>query len=119
LRTQQLDVGVVGPGGLPASLGEFERYDSILLSNVGADALGPEALQMIASSVRDTGGGLVMIGGERSFGPGAYRGTPVEAVLPVDMEVRKETILPSGAIALILHTSEFPDGNRIARETAA
>ncbi|MBM3459947.1 MAG: VWA domain-containing protein, partial [Armatimonadetes bacterium] len=35
------------------------------------------------------------------------------------MEVRKQKVMPIGAVAMILHTCEFPDGNRWAAETAA
>ncbi|HTE19548.1 MAG TPA: VWA domain-containing protein, partial [Armatimonadota bacterium] len=119
LQGQQLEVDVREPGRLPATLAEFQTYDSIVLSNVGAYQLTPDQMKAIRSSVRDLGAGLVMIGGENSFGPGAYRGTPIEEALPVDMEVKKQKVMPVGAVAMVLHTCEFPDGNRWARETAA
>lgn len=119
LEGQQLDVDVRRPGRLPATLAEFQTYDSIVLSNVAAYQLTPDQMKAIRSSVRDLGAGLVMIGGENSFGPGAYRGTPIEEALPVDMEVKKQKVMPVGAVAMVLHTCEFPDGNRWARETAA
>ncbi len=119
LQGQKLEVDVRSPGRLPATLAEFQTYDSVVLSNVGAYQLTPDQMKAIRSSVRDLGTGLVMIGGENSFGPGAYRGTPIEEALPVDMEVRKHKVMPVGAVAMVLHTCEFPDGNRWARETAA
>src|SRR5262249_6553469 len=119
LRTQELDVTVAGPGQLPASLAEFQSFDCVILSNVGAEQISPDQMKMIASNVRDLGAGLIMVGGEHSFGPGAYRGTPIEEVLPVDMEVKKRKAIPTGAVAMVLHTCEFDDGNRWARETAA
>ncbi len=119
LRGQKLEVDVREPGQLPATLAEFQSYDSVVLSNVGAFQLTPDQMKAIRSSVRDLGTGLVMIGGPNSFGPGAYRGTPIEEALPVDMEVRKSKVMPVGAVAMVLHTCEFPDGNRWARETAA
>lgn len=119
LADQQIAVEVVSPRELPASLAEFQSYDSIVLSNVSAYELGLETMKAIRSSVRDLGLGLVMIGGENSFAPGGYRGTPIEEALPVEMDVRKQKVMPVGAVAMILHTCEFPDGNRWARETAA
>ena len=108
---------MIGPARCPLPRAEFQAYDSIL-STTWAH-LAPSSLQMITSSVRDLGSGLVMIGGEQQLWPGAYRGTPIEEVLPVDMEVRKRKVMPTGAVAMVLHTCEFPDGNQIARETAA
>ncbi len=119
LAGQQLQVDVRAPAQLPSSLAEFQTYDSVVLSNVPAYQLTADQMKAIRSSVRDLGTGLVMIGGEYSFGPGAYRGTPIEEALPVDMEVRKQKIMPIGAVAMVLHTCEFPDGNRWAAETAA
>lgn len=119
LSGQKLQVDLRTPGRLPATLAEFQSYDSIILSNVGAYQLTPDQMKAIRSSVRDLGTGLVMVGGENSFGPGAYRGTPIEEALPVSMEVRKQKVMPVGAVAMVLHTCEFPDGNRWARETAA
>src|SRR5690606_18071059 len=49
-------------------------------------------------------------------GAGGYLGSPVERALPVDMDIKQRKILPRGALALILHTMEFPDGNAWARE---
>lgn len=119
LQGQQLEVDVRQPGRLPATLAEFQTYDSVVLSNVGAFQLTADQMKAIRSSVRDLGTGLVMVGGENSYGPGAYRGTPIEEALPVDMEVKKHKVMPVGAVAMVLHTCEFPDGNRWARETAA
>jgi uncharacterized membrane protein/outer membrane biosynthesis protein TonB len=119
LQGQQLDVDVRTPGRLPATLAEFQTYDSVVLSNVGAFQLTADQMKAIRSSVRDLGTGLVMVGGENSYGPGAYRGTPIEEALPVDMEVKKHKVMPVGAVAMVLHTCEFQDGNRWARETGA
>ena len=119
LAAQKVQVEVRRPGQLPTTLGEFQDYDSVVLSNVSAEQLSPDQMKMIRNNVRDLGAGLVMIGGDQSFGPGAYRGTPIEEALPVNMEVQKRKIMPVGAVAMILHTMEFQDGNRWARETAA
>ncbi|MCG8584893.1 MAG: glutamine amidotransferase, partial [Pirellulales bacterium] len=50
-------------------------------------------------------------GGENSFGPGGYHRTAVEESLPVTMDITKKKILPKGALAIVLHTCEFPQGN--------
>lgn len=42
-------------------------------------------LGRIAQYVRD-GGGFAMVGGVRSFGPGGYHGTPIDEILPLDMQ---------------------------------
>jgi len=119
LGAQQVHAEIKRPAELPTTLAEFQNYDSVVLSNVSADQLSVDQMKMIRSNVRDLGSGLVMIGGDQSFGPGAYRGTPIEDALPVRMEVQKQKVMPVGAVAMVLHTMEFGDGNRWARETAA
>ena len=52
-------------------------------------------MKLLRAYVRETGGGLVMTGGPDSFGPGGWYRTPVEDVLPVDMDVRSEKYFPS------------------------
>jgi uncharacterized membrane protein/Mg-chelatase subunit ChlD len=119
LRAERVDVDLRSAADVPRNLAELQNYDSVILSNVGAWELSPDQLKMIQSNVRDLGGGLVMVGGEHSFGAGAYGGTPVEAALPVDMDVQKKKHMPTGAVAMVLHSCEFPDGNKWAAETAA
>src|SRR5258705_359044 len=59
----------------------------------------------IRDYVRDYGGGLVMIGGEESFGLGGYYRTPVEEALPVTMEVKQKVEIPSLAVVLSIDRS--------------
>ena len=57
-----------------------------------------------------------MIGGPDSFGAGGLLGTPLEAALPVDMDIRRRKVLPRGALVLVMHTCEIPEGNVWGRE---
>jgi uncharacterized membrane protein len=59
-----------------------------------------------------------MLGGENSFGPGGYHRSIVEEVLPVTMDTTQKKILPKGALAIILHTCEFAEGNTWAKRIA-
>lgn len=60
------------------------KYDVYLLGNVDARALDKLSWRKIADDV-DRGAGLAMLGGFHSFGPGGFRGTPLENVLPIVM----------------------------------
>src|SRR5438477_13051628 len=57
-------------------------------------------MTQIRDYVRDYGGGLMMIGGEESFGLGGYYRTPVEEALPVTMEVKQKVEIPSLAVVI-------------------
>jgi hypothetical protein len=59
-----------------------------VLANASAEAIGIEAQQALQRFVRDLGHGLVMLGGDLSYGAGGYLRTPIEEVLPVSMDVR-------------------------------
>ncbi|MEM9353547.1 MAG: hypothetical protein AAGA92_11085 [Planctomycetota bacterium] len=59
-----------------------EKRDAYLLGNVDASALDTPSWRVIADAV-ESGAGLAMLGGFHSFGPGGFRGTPIEPTLPM------------------------------------
>src|SRR5919202_770607 len=63
------------------------------------------ALQTMPAYVHDLGHGLVMIGGDRTFGVGGYAQTPIEAALPVDMEVKDKERRPDVALVFVIDKS--------------
>lgn len=95
-------------------------YDCVLLVNAPADGFDPVQLQSLREAVYSQGTGFLMVGGKNSFGPGGYHRTPVEEALPVDMDIAQKKVMPKGALVIVLHTCEFPEGNvwakRIAKE---
>jgi uncharacterized membrane protein len=116
LQLEDIRVRVVGPDRIPVSIDELQAYDSIILSNVAAGDMTDHQMRLIERAVHDLGVGLVMVGGENSFGAGGYQDSPIELALPVSMDVKQKRVLPNGALAIILHTCEIPDGNAWARE---
>jgi uncharacterized membrane protein len=116
LRSSRLEVKLTDK--FPDSLAELQSYDAIFLSNMAAGDLGPEAMRLLESVVRDFGVGLVCIGGDQTYAAGGYRGTPLEEMLPVDMELSSKKVLPKGALAIVCHATEFPNGNQWARDIA-
>jgi uncharacterized membrane protein len=118
LRSARLDVKSVGLSGFPASLAEMQSYDVIFISNLAAGDIGRENMKLLESAVRDFGVGLVCVGGDQTYAAGAYRGTPLESTLPVNMELDSKKVLPKGAVALVMHGMEFANGNQVARDCA-
>ena len=70
-------------GGFPKTREELFAYRALILGSVEAASFSPEQLRMIADFVSKRGGGLLMLGGRRSFAEGGWGGTPVGEVLPV------------------------------------
>jgi len=112
LRDEKVAVDVVAANAIPQPVALMTSYDTVILVNVAAYDLRPDMIKVLSAAVRDYGVGLVMVGGEDSFGAGGWRGTPVEDALPVDMDIKDRQVIPTGALVVIMHTCEFPAGNR-------
>ncbi|MFT3774520.1 MAG: VWA domain-containing protein [Minicystis sp.] len=76
--------------GVPADLGGLAGYDVVVLSDIRASDLSPGQIEALASYVRDLGGGLVLMGGDRGMGPGGYARTPIEEVSPVSFDLKQD-----------------------------
>jgi uncharacterized membrane protein len=105
LRSQNIEVTVVEPAGIPKDIAGLQKYDGVILSNVSSLKLTRDQMVSMRDYVRDHGGGLMMIGGEESFGLGGYYRTPVEEALPVTMEVKQKIEIPSLAVVLSIDRS--------------
>ena len=85
--------GVDGPDELvaafPKTREELFAYRSIIIGSLEAAALTGDQLKMIAEFVDRRGGGLLMLGGPRSFAEGGWTGTAVADVLPVVLDRNK------------------------------
>ena len=103
LEENGFKVQVMSPAEMPTELVELQRSDVLILSNVPADTLSTEQLRSIENYVGDLGHGLVVIGGERAYGPGGYTDTVLERVLPVEMTPRERK--DAVAIVFVLDTS--------------
>lgn len=104
-------------------LGTFEladmmSYSTILLANVPAAAFTDDQQKALSVYVKDLGSGLLMLGGDESFGAGGWIGSPIEEIMPVSFEIKHKRVIPRGALALIMHSCEIPRGNFWAKEMA-
>ena len=90
-------------------------YDAVIFADVAADSLLANQMQAMHDAIRNLGIGFMMVGGPNSFGPGGWQGSVIADALPISMEISNKKILPKGALAIILHTCEFPQGNSWAK----
>ncbi len=118
IRDSGREIEVADAMDCPRDLMSIHPYDCIIIANTSADCFDYVQMQAIKDAVYSQGAGLLMVGGGNSFGPGGYNRTPVEEALPVDMDITSKKVLPKGALAIILHTCEFPDGNTWAKRIA-
>ena len=128
LRAAGLPVRVEPPAGLGEDLLSLHRYDLIVLDNVAAWQTTTLQQTLLSRYVNDLGGGLIMVGGAQGFGAGGWNGSPLEAVLPVELDPPKALKLASAGLVLVLDKSgsmnEHVAGTRttqqrIANEAAA
>jgi len=96
LKKGKYEFDLIQPEELPLDLAYLAQYNAVMLIDVPGQALSLVQMQVLQSYVRDIGGGLVTIGGLTSYGVGGYYKTPLEEMLPIEMqnhdEVRKSTL---------------------------
>lgn len=112
----------ITPSKLPATKGELglflSNFDCVVMANVPAEQFTNDQMEMIRANTFDQGCGLVMIGGQDSFGAGAWQDTPVEKALPVDCDIKSLQVAGKGGLVLIFHASEIAEGVRWQKQIA-
>ncbi|NQT51617.1 VWA domain-containing protein [bacterium] len=78
-----LDVSRMDPRATDAAAAAIAVADCVIVDDVPARDLSSAAQRAIRGWVRDRAGGLVIVGGRHSYGPGGYAGSPLEEALPV------------------------------------
>ncbi len=121
LQANAIEVDVMGTDQLFTSAAELLQYDSVILANV-ARASGDDdsteihsfsdaQIRMLTRNCEEMGCGLVMLGGNRSFGAGGWSNSDLEKAMPVDFQIKNSKISAVGALALMMHACEMANGN--------
>ncbi len=105
LNAVSVTTRIVTPDAVPVSLDGLSPYDVVVVANVSASDLGADTQSLLQNYVRDTGHGLVMLGGELSYGAGGYLRSTLEKVLPVSMDVRTSEQKASIAMTYVMDKS--------------
>lgn len=71
------------PQNLPTEAMAYLAPSVVVLDNVAASDLTELQRQRLGQYVRDLGGGLVILGGDRAFAAGGYAGTVLNALSPL------------------------------------
>ena len=86
-------------------VGQLAGARAVILNNVPAYELPNDFLRSLDFHVREQGASLLMAGGRQSFGAGGYFQSPVDALLPVSMELKTEHRKLSLAMAIVMDRS--------------
>jgi uncharacterized membrane protein len=116
LRKSDLEVSVVHPDALGGGSDVFSGFDAVVLANVPRWAIDGETDRLLRAYVHDLGGGLLMLGGDQSFGAGGWIDSEVSAVLPVKLDPPATRQMVRGGLVLIVHSCEMPQGNYWAQQ---
>jgi len=93
--------------GFPAQRDKLFVYDALIVANVESDFFTRAQLAMAAEFVGDRGGGLLLLGG-KSFTQRGLSGTPLEEVLPVELNDRRGALVRTS-----FNTSDTPAHNKV------
>jgi uncharacterized membrane protein len=102
-------------GGFPKTREELFAYRGLIIGSVEAGLFSGDQLQMIADFVDRRGGGLLMLGGGRSFGEGGYGGTPVADALPLLIDPRTRASEPGEMMRLQLKPTPAGEGHAVTQ----
>lgn len=95
--------------GFPATRQALFAYDAIVFGHVLWDELSRQQLGMTADFVSERGGGVLVLGSQ-SFGQRTLTGTPLEAVLPVELTDRRGGVVRASAS----RDAALPNVNKVA-----
>lgn len=104
LKAAGVDVTVLPPNQFPTST-TLLTYDSVILDDVAASDLAKTDLDTLSIYVHDLGRGLVVVGGEESYGLGGYFRTPLEDMLPVSLQLPSRLEIPRIGLVLVVDRS--------------
>ncbi len=121
LDKDALNVITIDAKKLPETLSGYMGYSAIIFDNVPGHVVGENRMTIIEQAVKNFGMGFMMVGGEESYGLGGYFKSPIERLLPVEMEIKGKEKLPSLGLIIVMDRSGSMSGSKIvlAREAAA
>lgn len=115
LRRQGFEVTARPAAAAPPPAG----FNVVIFNNIERERLSVGYLNAVEKHV-NAGNGFIMLGSEWSFGPGGYRRTPIETILPVELKEPKHEEKNRAVVLVIDKSGSMREDNRIlyAREAA-
>jgi Mg-chelatase subunit ChlD len=98
-------IDTVQASAMPADVRTLAGYDGAVLVNVPASSLPQAAMDSLQLAVRDLGKGLIVIGGDESYAAGGYFRTPLQDMLPVNLDLPSKLDIPSVGMVMVIDRS--------------
>jgi hypothetical protein len=118
LRENDLKAELRTPAGAFTGLDELGGFECVAMVNSSAGEFNFRQQDELKAYVHDLGGGLIMVGGPESFGAGGWIGSPLAEALPIKLDPPQKRQMPRGALVLVMHACEIPEGLYWGRRTA-
>lgn len=95
----------IRPAAMPSGADGYLAYDAVVLNNIDFAAATQQQWQALDQAVRALGRGLLVLGGDASYALGGYRGTVLEELLPVSIDVRNKQRMPALSLVICIDKS--------------
>lgn len=105
LEAQGVPVVPRSPEQIGGEILELTSFEAVVIDSLRASRFSLSGMRAIEAYVRETGGGLVTLGGPRSYGAGGYGQTPLEEALPVSVDVTSKVQVPTLAMLFLVDKS--------------
>lgn len=100
-----MEVTSLTPAEMPLAADGYLSYDAVILNNVDYDSATEKQWQALSAAVTSLGKGLCVLGGDQSYALGGYRGTLLEELLPVTMDVKEKLRMPALSLVICIDKS--------------
>src|SRR5262249_52388697 len=87
---QGVESGSELTSGFPATAEELFSYQGVIIGSIEANFFSYDQLKFIEQFASKRGGGVLALGGGRSFDAGKYANTPIGDLLPLSLDDRIE-----------------------------
>ena len=105
LKAAGMRTRVVSASMLPGTAAELLPYHAVALVNADASRMNGEQTAALDTAAKELGVGVAVFGGDESYALGGYRGSALEDMLPVTIDVRNRMELPTTALVIAIDKS--------------
>ena len=105
LESAGMKVRVIPVSMLSEQAADLWAYHTVALVNADADQMTDGQIRALDEAVSRLGVGLAVFGGDSSYALGGYRGSELEKMLPVTIDVKNKTDIPSTALVIAIDKS--------------
>ncbi|PKM49490.1 MAG: von willebrand factor type A [Firmicutes bacterium HGW-Firmicutes-7] len=102
---EHVTIEVKAPEEAPQTLESLIKYDGFILADISIERFNAKFLTNLENVVKNQGKGLLVTGGDSSYGPGGYYKTILEEMLPVNIDVKPKEEKPNLALLLVIDKS--------------